>query len=298
MEQKTKNIFNTFDEHGVLLGLERLRGEKNRDYKQRLMDVGVNRANSTYAGLINGLNRELGLTTYDTIEVLVSGVIAEGAVPAVFVDHASITLYEDYLTDAIDTEIEVYDKEKDNYAHKISDVVTAINASTNFSCTLADALRADDFSMTLIHQDSNVEVFDEIVLMSNRFFISNSDIITGTISFSEVDVFYNRVDDPDTSLMVAGDYFLDNATGELIVKNIPSGSGTISYTYRDVKAASPFTLVTSPVLIKDVNDDVFQNRMHDQFISPTGEEYGGLPKSEYVDIVREVLSKRGLYWGK
>lgn len=298
MDQKVKNIFNTFDEHGALLGLERLRGEKNKNYKQRLMDVGINRANSTYHGLINGINRELGLATYDTIEVLVAVTPAAGAVPAVFVDHASITLYEDYLTGTIDTEIEVYDKEKDNYAHKISDVVTAINASTNFSCTLIDALRADDLSMTLIHQDSNVEVFDEVIPMSNRFFINNSDIITGTISFAETDIFYNRVESSDPSLMVAGDFFVDNETGETVVKSTPSGSGTVSYKYRDVKAASPFTLVTSPVLIKDINDDVFQNRMHDQFISATGEEYGGLPKSEYVDIVREVLSKRGLYWGK
>jgi len=298
MEQKTKNIFNTFDEHGVLVGLERLRGEKNKDYKQRLMDVGVNRASSTYTGLMNGINRELGLTPYDTIEVLVSGVIAEGAVPAVFVDHATITLYEDYATGVIDVEIEIYDKEKDNYAHNISDVVIAINASTNFSCTLVDALREDDLSMTLVHQDSNVEVFDELIPMSNRFFISNSDIITGTISFAESDIFYNRVTSSDPSLMVAGDFFVDNETGETVVKNTPSGSGTVSYKYRDVKTASPFTLVTSPVSIKDVNDDVFQNRMYDQFISPTGEEYSGLPKSEYVDIVREVLSKRALYWGK
>ena len=282
----------------MLLGLERLRGEKNSAYKQRLMDVGINRANSTYTGLMNGINRELGLVSYDTIEVLVAGVIVDGTVPAVFIDHASITLYEDYAEGVIDTEIEIYDKEKDNYAHKISDVVTAINVSAMFSCTLVDALRADDFSMTLVHQDSNVEVFDELIPMSNRFFISSSDIIAGTVSFSESDVFYSRVESSDTSLMVAGDFFIDNVTGEVIVKNTPSGNGTVSYTYRDVKATSPFTLVTSPVLIKDVNDDVFQNRMHDQFISPTGEEYGGLPKSEYVDIVREVLSKRGLYWGK
>ena len=298
MEQKTKNIFNTFDEHGVLLGLERLSGEKNKNYKQRLMDVGINRASSTYTGLMNGINRELGLVSYSTIEVLVAGVIAEDAVPAVFVDHASITLYEDYITEAIDTEIEIYDKEKSNYAHRISDVVTAINASANFSCTLIDALRTDDLSMTLIHQDSNVEVFDELIPMSNRFFIRESDAITGTISFSESDVFYNRVLSSDPSLMVAGDYFLDNETGEVVVMNTPSGNGTISYVYRDVKAASPFTLMTSPTVIKDVNDDVFQNIMHHQFISPSGEEYSGLPKSVYVDIVKEVLSKRGLYWGK
>jgi len=59
------NIWNCFDEFGLLLGLPRILGEKNADYKERLLDVYTNPANSTYSGLINGISRELGLSTGD-----------------------------------------------------------------------------------------------------------------------------------------------------------------------------------------------------------------------------------------
>jgi len=55
------NVWNAFDELGLLLSLQRNPGEKNVGYKARLEDVGVNPGNSTYTGLINGISRELGV---------------------------------------------------------------------------------------------------------------------------------------------------------------------------------------------------------------------------------------------
>jgi len=59
------NVWNCFDEFGLLLGLPRLNGEKNNDYKTRLLDVYTNPANSTYSGLRYGMSRELGLEYSD-----------------------------------------------------------------------------------------------------------------------------------------------------------------------------------------------------------------------------------------
>jgi len=65
------NVWNYFDELGLLLGLERNYGENNSDYKDRLSDVYQNPASATYAGLKYGIARELGLTYSDiTIEKL------------------------------------------------------------------------------------------------------------------------------------------------------------------------------------------------------------------------------------
>ena len=55
------HIWNFFDEFGALFGCTRLYGEKNFDYKNRLLDVFINPANSTKFGLANGIARELGL---------------------------------------------------------------------------------------------------------------------------------------------------------------------------------------------------------------------------------------------
>ena len=55
------HVWNFFDEFGALVGCQRLKGEKNYRYKQRILDVFKNPANSTKTGLANGIARELDL---------------------------------------------------------------------------------------------------------------------------------------------------------------------------------------------------------------------------------------------
>ena len=60
-EPEAHNIWNHFDEFGLLLGLDRIPGEKNKQFKARLIDVYTNPANSTLSGLEYGISRELGV---------------------------------------------------------------------------------------------------------------------------------------------------------------------------------------------------------------------------------------------
>ena len=62
------NVWNCFDEFGLILGLPRIPGEKNKEYKDRLLDVYKNPSNSTYEGMKRGISRELGLD-YNSISV-------------------------------------------------------------------------------------------------------------------------------------------------------------------------------------------------------------------------------------
>lgn len=55
-------VWNFFDEFGLLLGVSRLEGERNRTYRERILDVFRRPANATKTGLLNGIARELGLT--------------------------------------------------------------------------------------------------------------------------------------------------------------------------------------------------------------------------------------------
>lgn len=61
MPQNIHHVWNFFDEFGLLLDTPRLYGEKNRQYKERLLDVFRHPANSTQQGLENLLARELNL---------------------------------------------------------------------------------------------------------------------------------------------------------------------------------------------------------------------------------------------
>lgn len=55
------HVWNFFDEFGALVGCQRLFGEKNLEYKRRILDVFINPANSTKIGLANGIARDLGV---------------------------------------------------------------------------------------------------------------------------------------------------------------------------------------------------------------------------------------------
>lgn len=64
VETTLHHVWNFFDEFGALLSCPRLYGEKNYDYKNRILDVFKNHANSTKKGLANGIARELGLRKF------------------------------------------------------------------------------------------------------------------------------------------------------------------------------------------------------------------------------------------
>jgi hypothetical protein len=66
------HVWNFFDEFGLLLDCQRLYGERNREYKERLLDVFRRPGNSTRKGLQNDLARELGL--YHKVKWLDGGV--------------------------------------------------------------------------------------------------------------------------------------------------------------------------------------------------------------------------------
>jgi len=58
-------IWNSFDEFGLLLGLERLPGETNREFRLRIYNAGKYFGSATKQGLVNALSIELGCCQYN-----------------------------------------------------------------------------------------------------------------------------------------------------------------------------------------------------------------------------------------
>lgn len=57
------------DEIGSLLNVDRIPGEELKDYAERLYGTYVKRSSSTYEGLLNGINRAIGLTEQEIAEI-------------------------------------------------------------------------------------------------------------------------------------------------------------------------------------------------------------------------------------
>ena len=84
-------IRTSLDEHGSLLDVARIPGESLSDYSSRLFDAYANRASSTYSGLLNGINRELGLTRQDVMEVRIRS-LGMGDLKNLSISHTSNTI--------------------------------------------------------------------------------------------------------------------------------------------------------------------------------------------------------------
>lgn len=61
LELKTHQVWNFFDEFGLLLDCHRIEGEGNESYKNRILDVFKNIGGASKDGLLNALARELNL---------------------------------------------------------------------------------------------------------------------------------------------------------------------------------------------------------------------------------------------
>jgi len=66
--QEPHSVFNVFDEMGLLIGLTRIPGETNIEYKERLSNYLKGRPSSTNQGLVNALSSEFGLSKYGVVD--------------------------------------------------------------------------------------------------------------------------------------------------------------------------------------------------------------------------------------
>lgn len=63
-KQLEASVWNTFDEYGLLMDIDRLPQENNVSYKERIKDVFLGGGSATYNGVVSASSRELGLDRY------------------------------------------------------------------------------------------------------------------------------------------------------------------------------------------------------------------------------------------
>lgn len=64
--QYSSHVWNSFDSFGLLAGLSRLPNESNYVFRNRITDAFTNKGGAHYSGLINSINRELGMLRKDS----------------------------------------------------------------------------------------------------------------------------------------------------------------------------------------------------------------------------------------
>lgn len=289
-----RNVWNQFDEHGLIAGLHRNTGEKNWEFRRRIYDAWTNIANSSYRGLINGITRELGLELYYPIRIDPKISAATGKFyapdPYILFDGTNLYLYSDYSSGTPDYQIDRY-ATAGNY-EKLGWLVDFINSTTYFEASLTAASYKNENSMVVINQ-SNRATHEQDLDSSTKTKLKYKHIIPNSVLFAgDNDVIKREVLwVGDVSSL--GTYHIDYVEGILTTYSIPSLEASIRYDY----IVYPFIPVSSEIIIYDINNNNFKTQLFSQILLDDGTYEHGLPNELGVDLINELLTVVPLYFG-
>jgi len=288
-----RTTWNQFDEHGLVLSLERLRGETNWEYKRRLQDVFVNMANSSYRGMVNGITRELGLALFEPLVINPKVDHAGNFLapdPYIRFDGAYLYLYSDYGNDMLDWAIDRYEP-GGNYEH-LYRLAEFVNTTAFFEAHIIEGIDPYTRSMTIVNQSNRTMVISEDAQESTRFNLENDKIVPGSISFSDTKTFRREMSSA-SSVAAAGQYHINYKSGMVTVGSVPPPGVTIRYQHSEY----PFLPKASPVIVHDITSEGFRSKMFAQELQEDGTYELALPTEVGVDIMNELLSVIPMYWG-
>lgn len=292
---EAKNIVNNFDLLGSMVSLQRLPGEQNASYKQRILDVNVHLGGPTYEGNINNLTRELGYSRENCILIelkLNSAGEPLANNPRVDILSNKVILYSDYQpneTETIDKTISFYSSSDTGYF--LSDLVSEINSSDYFSASIYSGVRPNLHSANLIRKSSYNILNRDLVEGSKKIFLSAENIVQNSLRFDETDIFETEV---FTTPSAAGEYFVDYINGSIEIYSLPSGTYEVSYHYNEF----PFKVDYSPVQVYSLQDENFQEELFVAETLDSGETVSALPTSEGSEIFHQLFMETNYLWGE
>lgn len=288
-----KNIVNSLDLQGGLLGLERISSEDNVSYKARLYDASVHPSGPSYEGIINDLGRLFGYIRQNalTISLKMDSVGSPIATsPCVELLSNRIILYNDWTPfgdKTIDKEIRIY--KLGDIGYYLDKLVAAINESEYFSADIYAGCRSNLISNQLIRCTSSKYVSSDSIRADNMIQLSNKIIIRDSLSFIERNIFSTET----SPLQSDGDYSVDYVNGEIYSYSRPSGQSYCSYYYGDF----PFTIEYSPIQVFSFQDDDFQYELFNRKILNSGEDIASLLNSEGSEIYHQLFKETNVFWG-
>ena len=285
--------WNQFDEFALLAGIKRLRSEQNYSLKRRTINTFVDRANSTYRGLINGITRELGLSLYYPLTInpkrspYTSKFYASD--PYIKFDAAYLYLYSDYENSVLDYKLDRFEN-GGNYEH-LTRLVNFINSTTYFEASINSSYDPYIRSLSIINQ-SNREVVTADIINSTKVKLSKEYIVRNSIIHNNTDIFKTEKN-YEIEVTESGDYYIDYFKGKVTTYNHPPVGTILRYKY----TVFPFKPVASDIIIYDVNNENFKVKMFKQILQDDGSYTHGLPTELGADIINELMSVSPMYYG-
>lgn len=289
-----------FDHFGSIVSLPRLPEEKNSAYLARLKDVVVHKANSSYAGLVNGITRELGLTKERAIEIRIRSSYQTDRQRVRFVlDESYATIYSTWIPDefrnmrlvpVVEQQIEL----STLIGGTIENLVDWINESEIYSAEVLSNGTASVFGLGRI---DSVTFVLETLPPQEIMKLPHGNIVEGKITLSLDPSMDRQVSTPSAY----GEWSLDSTNGILKAFTQPSSPLSVNY----LTTLELFYGEYSPVQVQDLSADAVQERYFEQITNTVYETTddiltNGLPLNRTYGILRKVLENGSFcqYWGE
>ena len=293
-EIKPHQLFNELDKFGLLLGLERLPLELNAPYKERLLDVFANRADSTTRGLVNGITRELGLKIKQEILIVPTstdpdvGIAIKGTKLCIYSNYYDKTFLQ---ISGVDQEYDLWDLEGGAYTiQEVLDIFAL--AEVPFQAThLGTDLGKR--SATLLEEttygDTEKEELSGKGLKINlrRDFIASGSEYVYPSYLTKVSTAAEVVEEDQ--------YHIDYISGTITTLVLFPPGSYIRYNYKKEK----LYIESSPIIIGNLQSQDLREKMFEQVTQPDGQPaISGRPTRFGADIINELLSVHPVTYGK
>ena len=276
------SVFNELDRHGLLLNLPRLKGEKNAEYKQRLLDVFVHKANSSYMGLIHGMTRELGLKIRQEFVITPVDTATNPYAAIVFKD-TRCCIYQDYYNSPT---LEIDRWSLDGGGYTLLELKEKIAGTGLFAVADTQDIDLSQRSMTIFDQSSVKQVAREnlsgksnIINLNNSGLFRDKEYVFST-------TLKKKLPSDNTDALKANEYRIDYSSGKIECGKAPESGSGIRYEYRD----DIFKVSSSTVIIANLQEQEFKKFMFRQIAQSDGSHVNGHPTEFGTDIINELIS--------
>lgn len=285
------SVYNEFDSFGTMLGLPRLPEERNTAYKKRLLDVFARRASATYVGLLNGISRELGLEYYKPISIEVDASTPSHIQPVIEFLENKVYIWKDKSTN--DLELELDRSTPGNNAYWLQDLVETINTeSTHFNASINTGQEPVSRSDCIINQSNSKLVISFPLRDSPIQILQHTNIERQSLVFTDTRTFRTEVFN-ETELTSAGRYYVDYTNGIIKTFSVPNDGARVRYNYHE----QSFEPVANPVILRDLQSEIFKEIMFLETNAPDGSTALGVPTELGATIINELMSVFPMYWG-
>ena len=289
-----EQVAHSIDYIGQSKGLYRFNNESVVDFRKRVLDVWVHKANASTVGYIYGSARQLG-TPARQIGVIAPVVSVAAPSPGVLVTNSRIHFYTDFTSSTVEESLDIasdFPRPDITLASYVEDIYNWVDTSSNW--TWESEPSADDrlLKSKYIVPTQSYSVFTQEATLRTGINRMSHQVVSGTVVSNSTLVLNEVASLGD--LAERGDYYIDNTNSLIYVFDDGSGEvASVNYAYYEMR----IYLDWAPVCVQNLSDEEFFNSMFDLEKSEDNTGYTNVRYSkELAMLIIKAWQLDGTYW--